>query len=1042
MMRLLLNLFRKQNLWRYLVVSAMWTLAVSVEARTGSSENFSIDLQSVVVTGQVTDESNQPLPGVNIIVKGTSNGTASDAEGKFSLTISSSNEILVVSFIGYTPQEIPVDNRSVINVTLSADIQTLGEVVVIGYGSQRKETVTGAVSTIKNQDLVKNDVADISNSIAGRLPGVIAVQSSAQPGDDAAQIFIRGQSTLNDNSPLVMVDGVQRDFNRIDPNQIESITVLKDAAATAVYGVRGANGVILVTTKRGLEESKPTISYSGYYGVQNPIRTPDYLNAYEYATLYNEAQRNDNPGLPDDEVTYTPDDIQKYQDHSDPYGHPDVDWNQEIVRRNAPQQRHSISLSGGSKNINYYTSFGYMDQDGSVPNVNFKTYSFRANIDADVTKSTKLSINLSGIRENRNYPGVTGQGTDQGGIFSSVSPNAFPVKWENGSWGSDVGLNPVAEVTESGYRRWANNSFQTSFILQQNLDFLTKGLSFKVLSAFDPGFFKEKIWLSPYKAYQRSGSGYTEVGAGKKPSLYEGYSENKASTFEAHLMYSRTFDKHELTGLVLYTQYAWYTGNFNASRTQYSSAAIDQLFAGPALNPTNGGSAAEGGREGYVGRITYGYDSKYLFEANFGYNGSENFPPGKRYGFFPSAAVGWVISEENFFKTVRSVDFLKIRASYGEVGNDQIGGRRFLYKQPFYYGRGYVFGGNSPVPVQSVYDAGLPNTNVTWERAKKTNIGLEAQFLKNMISFKADVFFEKRNNILATRNESVPESFGAELPVENIAEVDNKGFEMELLHRRTIGHFSYSIGGNFTYVKNKITYIDESENIPEWQRRTGRPMGQFFGYVSDGLYMTQEQLDNQPKFDWIDPRLGDIMYRDIDGDGIITPDDQTAIGFSRLPQIMYGINLGASYKGFDFSALIQGAGRSNVYFSDEAAWEFLYGSNPLETIKGRWTEDGTNINPTYPRLSLYRNEYKKEASTYWMKDASYWRLKNIQLGYTIPKSFFTKLRTNIETFRIYVSGTNLFTKAKFDQWDPEAPSGAGAYYPQQKVTSVGLVITF
>lgn len=992
------------------------------------------------VQGVVSDDAGNPLPGVNILVKGTLTGTTSDTNGRYSISVPSGDAVLVFSFIGYTTQEIPVGNQSAIDVTMVADVQTLGEITVVGYGTQRKETVTGAVSSIKSADIVKNDVADVSNAIAGRIPGVIAVQSTAQPGNDAAQLFIRGQSTLNDNSPLVMVDGVQRDFNRIDPNNIESITILKDASATAVYGVRGANGVILITTKRG-SESKPTLSYSGFYGIQNPVRVPNYLNAHDYAVLYNEAQWNDNPDLTPEQLTYSAEDIQKYRDHSSPYTHPDVDWNDEVLRYNAPMQRHSFSVSGGSKNVSYYTSFGILDQDGSIPNLNYTTYTYRANIDANLTENTRLSINLSGIKENRTYPGVTAQGTDQAGIFSSVAPNAFPVKWENGAWASDVGLNPVAEVTESGYRRWANNTLQNSITLEQKLPFVTEGLALKVMAAYDPGFFKNKTWLTPYKAYQKTGTDYSEVGAGKKPSLQQGYEESYATTFEAHLTYSKSFGKHDISGLFLYTQYAWYDENFSAGRTQYNSAEIDQLFAGPTLNPTNNGSAAEGGREGYVGRITYTFDSRYLFEANFGYNGSENFPSNKRFGFFPSASIGWVISGEPFFD-VSFVDFLKIRASYGEVGNDQIGGRRFLYKQPFYYGAGHVFGGNSPVPVQSIFDGGLPNTDVTWERARKANVGFEAELLSDRLTVVADVFYERRNNILATRNQSVPESFGAELPVENIGEVENKGFELELHYRQSIGDFTYSIGGNMTFARNKIRFIDEPANVPEWQRRTGKPMGQFFGYVSDGLYLTQEQLDTNPKFEWSEPRLGDIRYRDINGDGVLTPDDQTAIGRSRLPEIMYGITLSASYKGFDFSALIQGAGRSNVYFSDEAAWEFLYGANPLETIKGRWTPDGSNPNPTYPRLSLYRNEYKKEASTYWLKDAAYWRLKNIQIGYTIPASAFEKIGLGIQTFRVYASGTNLFTRARFEQWDPEAPSGAGGYYPQMKVTSIGLNITF
>lgn len=993
----------------------------------------------ISVRGRVVDDAGVAVPGVNIIVKGTSVGTTTDSDGKYAIRVPSSDAVLVFSFIGYTTQEITVGNQAILDVALAPDVQTLSEVTIVGYGTQRKETVTGAVSSVKTKDIVKNDVADVSNTIAGRVPGVIAVQSSAQPGSDAAQLFIRGQATLNQNSPLVMVDGVQREFNRIDPNNIESITVLKDASATAVYGVRGANGVILITTKRG-EESKPQISYSGYVGVQNPVRVPDYLNAYDYATLYNEAQLNDNPDLTRDDLTYSEEDIEKYRNHSAPYTHPDVDWNKEILRNNAPIQRHSVSMSGGSKNIKYFTSFGVLNQDGSIPNLNYKSYTYRVNIDADITKTTKLSLNLSGIKENRTYPGVTGQGLDRAGIYSSVAPNAFPVKWENGSWASDVGLNPVAELTESGYRSWAKNTMQNAVVIEQKLSFITEGLSAKVMTAYDPGYYKEKLWLTPYKAFSFDGSDYSEVGAGKKPSLRQSFSESHSTTFEANLMYSRTFGKHEVTGLLLYTQFAWYDENFYAARVQYNSAGIDQLFAGPALNPINGGSAEEGGREGYVGRVTYGFNSRYLVEANFGYNGSENFPSSRRFGFFPSAAVGWVISEENFMKDVSFINFLKIRASYGEVGNDQIGGRRFLYKQPFYYGNGYVFGGNSPVPVQSIYDGGLPNTNVTWERAKKSNIGLESQLLDGRVTFGTDFFFERRDNILATRNQSVPESFGAELPVENIGQVENKGFEIELNYRQSIRQFSFSVGGNLTFARNKIVYIDEPSNVPEWQRRTGRRMGQLFGYISEGLYTTQEQIDEHPKFDWIEPRLGDIMYRDVNGDGIITPDDQTAIGRSRLPEIMYGINLSANFKGFDFSALIQGAGRSNVYFSQEAAWEFLYGANPLETIKGRWMADGTNPDPTYPRLSLYRNEYKKEESTYWMKDASYWRLKNIQLGYTIPKSLFGKL--DIQTFRLYVSATNLFTKAKFDQWDPEAPSGTGGYYPQMKVTSVGLNIGF
>lgn len=993
----------------------------------------------VNVSGQVTDESNLPVTGVSIKLKGTSAGTLTDNAGNYRLTMPADRAkdgILVYTMVGYTELEVAINNQLSINAVLQSTAQSLNSVVVVGYGTQKKATLTGAISEIRTADLAKNAVADISNSIAGRLSGVVAVQNTGKVGEDGAALFIRGPSTFNDNSPLVLVDGVQRDFNFIDPNTIESMSVLKDASATAVYGVRGANGVILITTKRGTE-SKPVISYSGYYGLQNPIRIPRFLNSYDYARFYNEAQMNDDPSLTPDDLTYSPEDIQKYLDGSDPFNFPSVNWNEERLRNNSPMHRQSISMSGGSKTVKYYTAFGLLDQNGAIPNNFFRTYNIRSNIDADITKSTRISLNLAGIREATHFPGMQGQAVEQG-IFSSIPPNAFPIRWEDGSFATRNGGNPVGDLTETGYRNRWNNTLQSSIVLDQKLDFITQGLAVKILGAYDAGFSREKQWLIPYPTYIKTSDGYEQVSDDKKPTLFENFGQIRNTTFEGHITYNRTFNRHNFAGLLLYTQTAFYEEGFNAGRLLYNSAAIDQLFAGPVLNATNGGAASESGREGYVGRITYGYDGKYLVEANFGYNGSENFPTTRRYGFFPSASVGWVISGEDFLAQSKVVSFLKVRASYGEVGNDKIGGRRFLYQQPFLYGSGYVFGGNSPVPVQSIYGGGLANPNVTWERARKTNIGIDAQLLDQKFDVKLDIFFEKRDNILATRNQSVPTTFGAELPVENIAKVNNSGFEVEVMHRNQVGQFRYSIGGNFTFARNKVMFIDEPENIPAWQRSTGQPIGQIFGYVAEGLYLNKGQVDNHPKFEAIDPDLGDIMYKDINNDNVINDLDRTAIGFPRTPQIIYGINLGASFKGFDLSSLIQGAGRSSVYFADEAAWEFLFGANPLETIKGRY--DGVNPNPTYPRLSLNRSQYKKETSTYWIRNAAYWRLKNIELGYTFPDAFLARHR--IQTLRIYVAGTNLFTQSKFKDWDPESPGGASYYFPQMKVTSFGVNLTF
>jgi TonB-linked SusC/RagA family outer membrane protein len=990
--------------------------------------------QQRTISGTVTDESGEPLPGVTVLVKGTTQGTVTNADGDYALTNIPEDATLQFSFVGMRTQEVVVGSQTSINVTMVVDAIGIEEVVAIGYGTQKKATVTGAISDIKTEDLVKNSAADISNSIAGRLSGVIAVQSNAEPGDDAAQLFIRGQGSLNNNTPLVLVDGVEREFNRIDPNNIESMSVLKDASATAVYGVRGANGVIIITTKRG-EESKPTLTYNGYYGIQTPTRTPNYLNSYDFARLYNEAQENDG-----DSPVYTADDLQKYKDHSDPYGHPDNNWRKEVLRSNAPIQRHSIALSGGTKTIRYYASFGILDQEGILPNVNYKSYSFMTNIDADVTPTTKISFNLSGTRENRHYPGIVGATVDGGvyGLINYLPPNAFPLHNEDGSFSSLWGANPLGEVTESGYKLWHNNTLQSSFTVEQKLNFITDGLSMKVLGSFDPGFWDEKNWYTPYKTFQKTDTGYDEIAAGSLPHLYENFYKSRSTSFEAHLNYSKTFKKHSVSALLLYTQSAFYDDNFNAERINYQTSAVDQLFAGPILNARNYGSGSESGREGYVGRVTYGYDAKYLLEANFGYNGSENFPNSKRYGFFPSASAGWVLSNEDFFSSLKFINFLKIRASYGQVGNDKIGGQRFLYKQLFNFGDGTVFGGNTVIPAQTISMGSLSNGNVTWEKAKKSNIGFDAQFLDNMFGLKVDVFGEKRDNILWYRNASLPETFGASLPAENFAKVNNKGFEIELTHAHKIGDFEYSIAGNFTFARNKIVFVDEAENVPDWQKQTGHPMGQFFGYVSEGLYMTQEQIANHPKIEGVEPLLGQIMYKDVSGDGIISPDDITAIGRSKIPEIMYGISLSAKYKDFDFSTLVQGAGNNDVYFYYEAAWPFLYGSSALDNILNRWTPE--NPNPSFPRLTTYKEQYYQELSSYWLKSAAYWRLKNIELGYTLPKSLLARL--SIEKFRIYVSSTNPYTHAKFKNWDPEAPNGGGYYSPQMTVYNLGVNVTF
>jgi len=1000
------------------------------------SAGNSFSQQAKTLTGKVTDSAGTSLPGVSVVLKGTTNGSITDTNGKYTLTNIPGNATLQFSFVGMKTQEITVGNKTTINVLMEEETIGIEEVVAIGYGTQKKGSVTAAISEIKADELVKSQAPDVTNSLAGRVAGIISIQRSAEPGDDGAELLIRGRATLNDNGPLTMVDGIERGINQIDPNEIASLTVLKDASATAIYGTRGANGVILITTKKGIT-GKPTFSYSGYVGFQNVINTPSYLNSYDFSRLYNQATLNDDPSLPQNELPYSAEDIQKYKDHSDPYGHPDVNWWKEIVTPNALQQKHSLSVSGGTDDFKYFISFGYLNQEGIYRTDNLKKYNSRINIDANLTKTTSISIGVGGDIQNRLRPG-TGDVKNDGGIFSLISylpPNAFPVKNQDGTWASLWGANPVADVSSiSGRRQTVPTNLQTTITLNQKLDFITNGLSVKVVGSEDLGYSSYKDWYTPYLSYLNG----EKLNGDLLPSLYEGFDKYNNQTFETHLNYARTFNKHDISALVLYTQSSYSSNYISASRTDFASTALPQLFAGPRTNIDNYGGASEGGREGFLGRFSYAYDKKYFVEASFGYNGSENFPSGKRFGFFPAMALGWNLKGENFLKQVDFISNLKLRTSYGEVGNDRVGYRRFLYKSPVYFGDNYVFGGSAPSPVQTLYSGELANPNVTWERAKKTNLGVDADFFNNKLGARLDVFLENRDNILANRNASVPATFAATLPVENIGKVSNKGYEAELRYKNKIGGLSYFVNVNYTFAQNKIKFIDEPENIPAYQMRTGHPIGQFFGYVAEGLYQTQQQIDEHPKFVGVEPKLGQIMYKDVSNDGKIDDLDVTAIGKSETPESIYGLTLGGDFKGFDINMLWQGASGYNVMRNGESFSEFNYGGSALTYVKDNWTPD--NPNASYPRLSLSDYSYKQEPSSFWLHNASYLRLKSLEVGYTLPKELFRG--TSISKLRIYASGTNLLTISNEKYFDPESRSGYPYYYPVTKLTSIGINLTF
>ena len=1024
--------------WRGLCFFVQLLLLVLANQKisAGPSANFNFhNNPAYQVQGKITDsKTGDPLQGATVAIEGSRRAVRADSAGNFSITIEKQKAVLLISHSGYTTQKIPVEDDKFLQISLVEDAAKLDEVVVVGYSRQSKNKITGSIATVNGDEIVKSNAGDLSNSLAGRVPGIITMQNSAEPGSDGAEVLIRGRATLNDNGPLVMVDGIQRDFNQIDPNEIQSISVLKDASAVAIYGVRGGNGVILITTKRG-SSGMPTFNFTTYYGFQNPTQVPKYLNAYDYARLYNEAQQNDDPTAP---APYSDDDLQKYRDHSDPYDHPDVDWFKEVISPNAPQSRNTLSITGGSERIRYFMLFGMYDQAGMYSSVNFKKYNLRLNVDADITKTTTLSVGVFGGLQRKREPGVpdaSRQGEGLYAVITYIPNNAFPVRNEDGSLGSIWGQSPIGELEESGYIRKNTNDLQSSFTLNQKLDFVTPGLSAKVVYAKDFGYNHNKSWLLSYKSYSRSDGELEEQLNRSSPNLTEEFGEYDNSTFETHINYNRSFGKHEVGALVLYSQSEFFNNGFSAFRREYITSAVDQLSAGPDANKDNGSSASESGVEGVVGRFNYSFDQKYLFEASFGYNGSDNFPSNKRYGFFPAVAAGWVISKEPFFEGASSlVTYLKLRGSYGQVGNDKVGIRRFLYVPTVNYSSGYIINGS---PVQGV-DLGDPaNLIVTWEKAKKSNIGIDLGIKGSLLSARLDVFYEQRNNILGTRNRSVPGTYGFTLPVENFAKVNNRGFEFEVNHNGNIGSFSYSVGFNVTHARNKVVFIDEPSNIPAYRQQTGKPLGQFFGYIAEGFYNDEADLHSWAQIPGVEPQPGDIKYKDLNGDGFIDEDDITAIGKSDMPENVYGFNVSANYKGFDLSLLLQGASGYTVEFKD-GILEFIYNSQAWEHHLDRWTPE--NHNASYPRLSLGQFNYKQEASTFWAKNAGYVRLKNIELGYTIPTRIFP--RSSISKLRAYITASNLFTLSRVKYFDPEAPSGFPLFYPQQKGFFGGINVTF
>lgn len=1007
-----------------------------IEETMRNGYDNSTDQLDISISGKITDEQNQSLPGVNILIKGTTLGTTSDANGEYTLAVPNENSILLFSFIGYTTQEISVNGRSVINVALVEDLQKLDEVVVVGYGTQEKTTLTGSVSTVRGDRLQTSPSINFTNSLSGRLPGLVAVTRGGEPGADGATLRIRGANTLGDNSPLIVIDGIaNRSMERLNPADIESITVLKDASA-AIYGAQAANGVILITTKRGAL-GKPQITVSFNEGWSMPTIITEMTDAATFAQQTNEifSYRGMQP-------RYTDEEIQKFKDGSDPWRYPNTDWYRETFKTSAQQRYGNIALQGGSENLTYFVTIGSNFQDGIYKNsaTNYSQTSFRSNLDGKISKNVRLSLDLTGRQENTNRPAFAGNTSTLFHTLKRMLP-VNPAYWPNGLPGPDIeqGLNPVVAVTDqTGYNR------EKKYVMQSNikLDIIipwVDGLSIVSNYAIDKDFRNQKLWQKPWHLYSWDKLTYDEnnmpllIKAEKgfsEPRLTQTMSDGSRTTFNAMMNYDRSIsEKHNFKVLLGTERIVGESMTIQAFRRHFISAAVDQIFAGGNENMNTGGTADQNARLNYFGRLNYNFNKKYMAELVFRYDGSYIFPAAERFGFFPGVSLGWSVSEESFWKNnLAFINYFKLRASWGRTGNDRIEPYQFLSSYGF--GNDYVFNGNE---VKALYESRIPNPQVTWEVANQSNIGFDGDMLNGNLQFSADYFYNLRTNILWMRNASVPGSSGLILPRENIGEVVNQGFEFQVGYNNRIGELVYGVSANVAYQRNKIEFWDETPGVPEYQKSTGHPMNSQMYYNAIGIFKDAEAVAAYPH--WEGARPGDIIFEDVNDDKQINGLDMVRNYKTDLPTFTGGINIDLKYKSFYASVLFQGA--TGAVRNNFIQFAGLAGNYLREESEGRWTENDTDA--TKPRSRDQITEYwAAMPNTYWLRSTDYMRLKNAEIGYNISNAHMENL--GINGLRFYLNGLNLLTFTGLTSFDPESNSINA--YPLNKVYNVGMSLTF
>ena len=1060
-------LVSKQYMATCIVLSLLLSPA-TLRAATGTGNGESETVAGVeqqqtkrTITGTVlTGDTNEPAIGATVYLRNSTTGTITDTNGKFSITVEGLGGVLDFSYIGYKSQEVALVGQTSINVTLQPDNEVLDEVVVVGYGSQRKESVVGAISTLDVTKLIV-PTSNLSTALAGQLSGIVAMSRSGEPGkNSAADFYIRGVSSFTGNtSPLVLVDGVERDLDLVDTEDIASFSILKDASASAVYGVRGANGVILITTKKGAV-GKPQVNVRTEFGFTQPTKKPKMVNSAQWAELYNEAYSTN---------YYSAEDIEMYRSGADPDLYPNVDWFDTMFNNMAANQRVNLNITGGSDIVRYYVAGSFYNESSIYKNagniygydssIRYNKFNFRANVDLNLTKSTVINLNLANIYEKSFGPGFGDTDSDIWSYLFMTSPNAFPVEYSDGRLSgpsTDSGYNPWNMLVHSGYREQFWNSAQSLIGVTQDIGALwepLKGLTANIKFSWDAwNTTLQRRSKSPtfYHARGRAEDGSLiyddENGDGIWEPVHTGdetltYGIGRSGTMtryvEGSLTYNRLFGEHRVGALFLYNHKIY-------TDTQAGSSSASLPYKD----------------QGIAGRLTYAFRDTYFLEVNMGYNGSENFARGHRFGFFPAVALGWMMSSEKWFEpATKVIDMLKWKASYGKVGNDDIGGtRRWVYEPTIVTGGSWSYGQSGNQGGSGIRVGEVENLEASWEEALKLNAGVEFS-LFNKVRVQADYFREERQGIFLKRA-GLPAIVGVStVPYVNIGETLNQGFDatVEYMHKVNDDLF-ITARGNFTFNRNKLINNDEPDWEYRYQNLIGKPFGsggstQPFGLIALGLFESEEEIANSPVQNFGEYRVGDIKYQDVNGDGIVDEQDAVAIGYTNLPEITYGFGATAQWKGWDFNLFFQGVARTSFFLSGSSIRSpFSTGNMERaainEDVYGNvWMSTNTaeqNAGVTYPRLSAGSggagSTNNNRASTWWLRDGSFLRLKSMEIGYSLPQHILQK--SFIKSLRFYISGNNLLCFSPFKLWDPEKGTSDGSGYPLNRTFSIGFNANF